>query len=226
MRRIADLSHVIEHGMQTYPGLPVPVVGDHLGFEESRDHYDEGITFQIGRIEMVANTGTYLDVPAHRFPDGYGLAELPLERVVEVPVTVVDVETTAITAAELGAAELRGRAVLLRTGWSDRWGTPAYGEGGHPHLTVSAIERLVAAEPAVVGIDSLNIDDTEGGGRPAHTGLLEAGIPIIEHLTALDRLDSARDMRLTALPVAVRGLGSFPVRVVVVWDEREHGTAP
>jgi arylformamidase len=217
MRHILDLSHPIEHGIVTYPGLPAPVIRDHLSFAESRSHYHEGTEFHIGGIEMVANTGTYLDVPSHRYPDGYGLAELQLERVFDVPITLIDVAGPAIEPDDLHDVDLASRAVLFRTGWSAHWGTPRYGSGGHPHLTSGTVDRLVAAAPAVVGIDSLNIDDTSSGHRPAHSELLAAGIPIVEHLTNLDRLPSDTEVRFTALPVAVRGLGSFPVRAIATW---------
>lgn len=219
MRHLVDLSHPIEHGTVTYPGLPAPVIGDHLSFTDSRSHYETGTEFQIGRIEMVANTGTYLDVPCHRYVDGYGLVDLPLDRVFDVPATVIDAAGPAIGPDSLGNLELAGRAVLFRTGWSSHWGTPRYGAGGHPHLTAESVERLVAEDVAVVGIDSLNIDDTSVGGRPAHSGLLAAGIPIVEHLADLDRLPTAgAEVRFTALPVAVAGLGSFPVRAVASWQ--------
>jgi arylformamidase len=218
MRHIIDLSHLIEHGMVTYPGLPTPVIRDHLSFVDSRSHYDEDTEFHIGAIEMVANTGTYLDVPCHRYADGYGLGDLPLARVFDVPATIIDTTGPAIGSECLGNADLSGRAVLFRTGWSAHWGTPRYGAGNHPHLTADSVERLVATDVAVVGIDSLNIDDTSNGDRPAHGGLLAAGIPIIEHLTNLECLpaDNA-DLRFTALPVAVEGLGSFPVRAIATW---------
>jgi arylformamidase len=218
-RQILDLSHRVEHGMVTYPGLPTPVIRDHLSFEGSRSHYDAGTEFQIGAIEMVANTGTYLDVPAHRYPDGYGLVDLPLHRVVDVPAVVVDAPGPAIEAATLGGVELRGRAALFRTGWSRFWGSGTYGGAGHPFLTAAAAEELVRQEPALVGIDSLNVDSTSVGERPAHSLLLGAGIPIIEHLTNLEQLPAGVGVRLTALPVAVVGLGSFPTRVVALWED-------
>jgi arylformamidase len=218
MRHIIDLSHDIEHGMITYPGLPAPRVRDHLSFEASRSHYGEGTEFHIGAIDMVANTGTYLDVPAHRYSDGYGLAELPLERVLDVPVAVIDASGhIAIPCDVLEGHRLSGRAVLFRTGWDRHWRTERYGAGGHPHLSTPLAEALVRARPALVGIDSLNVDSTDGHDRPVHSGLLAAGIPIIEHLAGLERLPADRDVRLTALPVAVRGLGSFPVRAVAHW---------
>jgi arylformamidase len=217
VRQLLDLSHPIEDGMVTYPGLPAPRITDHLSFEGSREHYAGGTEFHIGRIEMVANTGTYLDTPVHRFPHGWGLDQLPLERVVDVPAVIVRSPGPAIGSDDLASAALAGRAVLFHTGWSRHWGTPAYGAGGHPHLTGDAVQLLVEAGAALVGIDSLNIDATDTGERPAHTGLLAAGIPILEHLTGLERLPRDRDVRITAVPPAVRGLGTFPVRVVASW---------
>ena len=219
MRQLVDLSHRIEDAMTTYPGLPGPVIGEHLGFEASRGHYAPGTEFHIGRIEMVANTGTYLDTPVHRFPDGWGLEELPLERVFDVPAVVVDAASAIGTEVLPPPGDLVGRAVILRTGWSRHWGRSEYGAGGHPHLSEEAAEALVRAGVALVGIDSLNIDSTTGDERPIHTRLLAAGIPIIEHLTNLDQLPPDREVHVTALPPAVVGLGSFPVRVVASWAE-------
>jgi arylformamidase len=219
VRHLVDVSHTIEHGMVTYPGLPTPVIGDHISFDDSADHYAPGTEFHIARIEMVANTGTYLDTPAHRFRGADGLDALDLARVVDVPAVVVDSDATAIGAEVFRATDLSGRAVLVRTGWSRHWGTDRYLAGGHPFLTEEAVDVLASADPAFVGIDSLNIDDTSGGTRPAHTGLLGAGIPIVEHLTALDRVPAAVALRVTALPPAVRGMGTFPVRVVVTWED-------
>ena len=204
--------------MITYPGIPGPVISEHLSFDDSADHYAPGTEFRIARIELVANTGTYLDTPAHRFRDGAGLDALPLERVVDVPALVVDATGPAIGADAFAGVDVGGHAVLVRTGWSRHWGTDRYGAGGHPFLTDEAVDLLVGADPAVVGIDSLNIDDTATGTRPAHTGLLGAGIPIIEHLTGLDQLPAGVDVRVTALPPAVRGMGTFPVRVVASWE--------
>ena len=206
-----DLSHDVEHGMETYPGLPGPVIGDHLTRQASRAHYAPGYEFHIGSIQMVGNTGTYLDVPFHRFPDGYGLEELPLDRVADVPGVCLDTPGPAIGPGVLDGVEIEDRAILFRTGWSRHWGTGAYGGPEHPYLEAATAARLAAAGPALVGIDSVNIDGTATMERPVHTSLLAAGIPIVEHLTGLERLD--RDGFLfTAVPVKVHGLGSFPVR--------------
>jgi arylformamidase len=206
-----DLSHTVVDGMLTYPGLPPPAITDHLTFEDSRERYDEGTEFRIGRVEMVANTGTYLDTPAHRFREGLDLEGLPLRDVVDVPGVCVPAAGPAIGPDVLDGHDLEDRAVLFATGWDRAWGTEGYGSSGHPHLNAETVEALITADVALVGIDSVNIDDTSGGSRPAHTGLLGAGIPIVEHLTGLDRLID-REFRFTAVPVKVRGLGSFPVR--------------
>jgi kynurenine formamidase len=211
---IIDLSHAIADGTITYPGLPGPSISDHLSREASRERYAPGYEFQIGRIDMVANTGTYIDTPFHRFPDGHDLAGLDPARVLDVPGVVVDA-TGSVGAAPslLDGLELAGRAVLFHTGWDGHWGTDRYGQAGHPHLELPTAERLVDAGAAVVGIDSVNIDDTRTGERPIHTALLGAGIPIVEHLCRLGDL-RGRPFTFTALPPAVVGMGTFPVRAV------------
>jgi kynurenine formamidase len=211
--RLVDLSHAVEHGLVTYPGLPAPVISDHLTREASRERYAPGTEFQIGRIEMIANTGTYLDAPSHRFADGPDLAALPLESLADLPGVVVDVPAGArrIGPAALPAQRaLRGCALLFRTGWSRHFGTPAYGEG-HPFLSAELARELVRRAVALVGIDSLNVDDTEDAARPVHTALLAARIPVVEHLVNLEALP-ATGFRFFAVPVKVRGMGSFPVR--------------
>jgi kynurenine formamidase len=212
---IVDLSHPVGHGTITYPGLPGPAISDHLSREASRERYAPGYEFQIGRIEMVANTGTYLDTPFHRFPDGHDLTGLDLARVADVPGVVVEVPGQEAAADLLDGIDVRGRAVLFRTGWDAHWGTERYGEPDHPFLGVDAAEALVAGGASVVGIDSVNIDGTADGTRPIHTTLLEAGIPIVEHLTGLDAL-VGKPFRFFALPPAVEGLGTFIVRAVAV----------
>lgn len=213
-RRFVDLSHTIEHGMVTYPGIPGPELSDHLTREASRGHYAPGTEFHMARISMVANTGTYLDAPFHRFTDGSDLSAVPLEAVAGLRLVVVD--AGGADGPEIGAdavpdADLAGAAVVFRTGWDRLFGTEAYGAGGHPHLTTDAVDALVARRPALVGIDSVNIDDTAGGERPAHTGLLGAGIYVLEHLTGLGALDDSA-WELFAVPVKVAGMGTFPVR--------------
>lgn len=211
-RRLVEVSHEIEAGMVTYEGLPAPVVGEFLSREASRGKYGEGTTFSIGRVEMVANTGTYVDAPFHRFAEGADVAGLPLEHLADVEGIVVDASegVRAVGPERFDGVDLAGRAVLVRTGWSRHWRTPKYFRD-HPFLTRAAGERLVRGRAALVGIDSLNIDDTRDGTRPAHTLLLGAGIPIVEHLTNLDSLPPS-GFRFHAVPAPFRGLGSFPVR--------------
>jgi arylformamidase len=215
---IVDLSHPIRDGETTYPGLPAPVIGTHLSREASRARYAPGTEFDIGTIAMVGNTGTYLDTPFHRYPDGFDLAALPLASCVDVDGVVVRVhDRRAIDADALTDVETWHRAVLFDTGWSRHFGTPAYGVGA-PFLTEGAVRRLIDGGVTLVGIDSVNIDDTDGNARPAHSLLLGAGIPIVEHLTALDRLPD-RGFRVTALPAPVVGLGTFPVRAIARLDD-------
>jgi kynurenine formamidase len=216
MATIIDLSHVLEDGTVTYPGLPGPVISDHLSREASRQRYAPGYEFQIGRIDMVSNTGTYLDTPFHRYPDGHDLAGLDPARVVGVPGIVVDAgDDQEISPARLDGHEVAGHAVLFGTGWDRHWGTDRYGEADHPYLSVAAAERLAEGGAAVVGIDSLNIDGTRTGDRPIHSVLLAAGVPIIEHLTGLGRI-GGRPFTLVAVPPAIRGMGTFPVRALAV----------
>jgi kynurenine formamidase len=214
--RLVDLSHVVEDGMTTYPGLPGPVIRDHLSREASRAVYAPGTEFHIGRIEMVANTGTYLDTPAHRFAGRPDTADVALDSVAALRGVVVDAPGPAIGPEPFAGVDVAGAAVLVRTGWSQHWRTERYGAGGHPHLTAAAVDDLVARRPALVGIDSVNIDATTTGERPAHTGLLGAGILVLEHLTALDQLDEP-GFEVFAVPVKVRGLGTFPVRAFALY---------
>ena len=209
--RFVDLSHDITAGMTTYPGLPAPTIADHLTREAAEQVYGPGITFQIGLVTMCTNTGTYLDVPFHRFADGHDLTGLALERVADVPAVCLDrVGDAAIDLRDVDLDGLAGHAVLILTGHARRWGTDAYFHD-HPYLTAAAATALVDADVACVGIDSLNIDSTVGGDRPVHTTLLRAGIPIIEHLTGLDQLP--RDgFRFTAVPPKIEGCGTFTVR--------------
>lgn len=210
--RFLDLSHAVEHGIVTYKGLPAPVVCDFLSRADSRKHYAAGTEFQIGKIEMVGNTGTYVDSPFHRYAGGKDLAQLPLESLAELDALVVDLPrgARALEPSALAKLELAGRAVLVRTGWSKHYATDAYFEG-HPFVTRAAAELLVARGAKLVGIDSLNIDDTKDGARPAHTLLLGAEIPIAEHLTNLAELPR-EGFRFTAVPAKVKAFGTFPVR--------------
>jgi kynurenine formamidase len=216
-KRIVDLSHRIEDGMITYPGLPGPEIGEFLTRVASRDRYAPGTEFSIGQITMVGNTGTYMDSPYHRFADAADLAGVPLTSTVELPGIVVRVAGTAERAIDRGVLlphEVSGKAVLIHTGWDRHWGTEAYG-GDNPFLTRDAAEWLAVQGVALVGIDSLNIDDTHDGTRPAHTTLLAAGIPIVEHLTGLEALPPD-GFRFHAAPSAVRDLATWPVRAYAV----------
>jgi kynurenine formamidase len=207
------LSHVITAGMTTYPGLPGPEIGDHLSREASRDIYAAGTEFQIGRITMVANTGTYLDTPSHRYADGADLAGMPLSSMVDLDGLVVRVPdgVTAIDRLLLAPYDVAGRAVLIHTGWDRHWGTEAYGAGGHPHVTEDGADWLASQGAALVGIDSVNIDSTAGKSRPAHSALLAARIPIVEHLCGLEALPP-HGFRFHAAPPRIAGMGTFPVR--------------
>ena len=210
---IVDLSHTISDGMVTYPGLPGPTIGTHLSREASRERYAAGTEFFIGTISMVANTGTYMDAPFHRYPDGADLAALPAEASAALDGVVVrHIGGRAIEPGTLTDVDTWGRAVLFHTGWDRHFGTPAYGVGA-PFVTEATARRLVEGGATLVGIDSVNIDDTTGGERPAHSLLLAAGIPIVEHLTGLERLPD-RGFEFTALAPRVAGMGTFPVRAV------------
>ena len=209
--RHVDLSHVITPGMQTYPGLPVPVVEDHLSRTAAEEIYGPGITFQIGMVHLCTNTGTYIDVPFHRFANGHDLTGLALERVAAVPAVCIDARgQQVIDLSEDQLAGLAGHAVLVLTGHAEHWGTDRY-FGPHPYLTAATAQRLVDIGVACVGIDSLNIDTTEGGERPVHTTLLGAEIPIVEHLTGLEALP-ADGFTFTAVPPKIEGAGTFTVR--------------
>lgn len=212
MSGLIDLSHVVADGMVTYPGLPVPVISDHLSRAGSHTRYAPGTEFQIGKIEMVANTGTYVDAPSHRYADGADLADLPLESLADIDGVVIRRVGTgrSVERDAFAGIPVRGRAVLIHTGWDRHWGTPAYGSG-NPFVSRAAAEYLVEQGARLVGIDSLNIDDTADGTRPAHTILLGARVTIVEHLTGLERLPDS-GFRFFAVPVKVRGMGSFPVR--------------
>ena len=216
-KRIVDLSHVIEHGMTTYPGLPAPHICDFWTREGSAENYDDGSSFQIGRIDMVANTGTYLDSPFHRYADGIDLADLPLRSLADLPGIVVRRQwenELATDAAHFEGLDIGGKAVLIHTGWDRHWRTERYGEG-HPFLTADAADWLIASGAVLVGIDSNNIDDTRVRARPVHTKLLGANIPICEHMTKLGGLPD-EGFRFSAVPPKVRGMGTFPVRAYAV----------
>lgn len=216
---IVDLSHVIEEGMVTYKGLPAPLICDHLSRVQSRQHYGEGTEFQIDRIEMVGNTGTYLDTPYHRYADGYDLAGLDLERIANSPGVVIRIEGSrgrAIDWAAFAASDVSGKAVLVHTGWDRHWRTDQYFEG-HPYLTEAAAAYLRDQGAILVGIDSFNIDNVDGNTRPVHSTLLAAGIPIVEHMTNLGALPIT-GFRFTAAPPKVKAMGTFPVRAHATID--------
>lgn len=211
-----DLSHTIEHGLVTYKGLPAPIVCDYLSREDSKKFYDEGTQFQIGKIEMVTNTGTYIDCPFHRFEHGKDLSEVALEAFADLPAVVIRVpytQTLAVTADHVKNYEIRNRAVLIHTGWGDaHWNTEQYYEN-HPFVTREAAEYLRDCDVKLVGIDSHNIDDTRGKSRPVHTTLLGAEILIVEHLCNLSLLPDD-DFTFSAVPPKFKGVGTFPVRAM------------
>jgi len=211
--RLAELSHVIRPGMVTYPGLPGPAITPYLTREASRARYAPGTEFAIDQLTMIGNTGTYLDAPSHRFADGPDLAAIPLARTADLPAVVIRVTGSLrreITAGALAAVDVRGKAVLLHTGDDARFGTAQYAADAH-FLTRDGAAWLAGRAPALVGIDAVNIDDIADGERPAHTLLLGAGIPVIEHLTGLDQLPPAGAL-FTAVPLRIQGLGTIPVR--------------
>jgi kynurenine formamidase len=211
---LIDVCHTVEHGMITYKGLPAPVITDHLTREDSKKIYVPGTEFQIGRIEMVANTGTYLDSPFHRYADGVDLAGLDLSSLANLEglvVRTVDSSERGIPASTLAGLDLSGKAVLFQTGWDRHWRTEAYADGTHPFVAAETAEYLAEGGAALVGIDSYNIDDTNDGNRPAHSILLRHGIPIVEHLCGLGELPD-QNFRFFAVPVKVKGFGTFPVR--------------
>jgi kynurenine formamidase len=214
---VIDLSHPIRAGLITYPGLPAPVITPHLTREDSRRIYAPGTEFAMDLITMIGNTGTYLDSPFHRYRDGADLAGLDLSTLVGLRAEVFhltdgwDSARRGIGAETLADRDIRGAAVLLHTGWDRHFGTERYGVGA-PYLSAAAAQHLIDAGAVLVGIDSVNIDDTESGGeRPAHTLLLGADVHVVEHLTNLDALPP-RGARFTAAPPAIEGFGTFPVR--------------
>ena len=218
MATFIDLCHIIEDGMLTYIGLPGPKIGDHLSREDSRPHYAAGTTFQIGKIEMVANTGTYIDAPFHRYAEGRDLSKLPLASVANLDGVVFHVTSAerAITPDLFEGSRVADTAVLIHTGWDRHWGTDKYFEN-YPYLTRKSAEYLKSAGAVLVGIDSLNIDDNTDGTRPAHTILLGSDIPIVEHLCNLSALPDT-GFKFFAVPAPVQAVGSFPVRAFAMVD--------
>jgi kynurenine formamidase len=213
MTSLIDVSHTVEHGMVTYKGLPAPLICDYLNRQESRKRYAPGVEFQIGKIEMVAHTGTYVDSPFHRYADGKDLAALPLTSLANLECLVARFTAhpdRAIDRLPFSAEQVRGRAVLIHTGWDRHWRTDEYFER-HPYLTGELAEWLVAAGAVLVGIDSFNIDCVDTGERPVHSVLLGHEIPIVEHLRGLSALPE-QGSRFFAVPVKVKQFGTFPVR--------------
>jgi arylformamidase len=208
-----DLSHTVHDGLVTYGGLPAPVICDYLSREESRTHYASGTEFQIAKIEMISNTGTYVDCPFHRYADGKDLSEVGLERFVDLPGIVIRAdyrEGLAVTAERFKNRVLTDRAILVHTGWAAHWGTEAY-FGEHPFLTEAAAAYLRDSRVRLVGIDSLNIDDTRGDTRPAHSILLASEILVAEHLCNLQDVPD-EGFWFSAIPPKFKGVGTFPVR--------------
>ena len=200
--------------MVTYRGLPAPAISDWLSRDASTARYGPGTTFQIGKIELLANTGTYIDAPFHRYEDGRDVAGYALDMVADLPGVVVRVKGGSgrpIDAARFAKLDVKGKAVLVHTGWDAHWRTDTYSAGQHPFLTREAAEYLMKAKAALVGIDSLNIDDDKDGARPAHTILLGGGVAIVEHMTNLGALPDS-GFSFFAVPPRVKGMGSFPVR--------------
>lgn len=211
--RLIDVSHTVEAGMVTYKGFPAPVICDYLSREASRRLYAAGTEFQFGRIDMVANTGTYLDSPFHRYADGNDIAALPLESLANLGCLVARIEPggpRAIDTLPFRAQDVRGKVVLIHTSWDRHWRTDQYFEG-FPYVTADLARWLRDAGVAMVGIDSHNIDSTDGGERPVHSTLLGAGVPIIEHLCGLNCVPESGS-KFFAVPVKIKGLGTFPVR--------------
>jgi kynurenine formamidase len=218
MARLIDLSHEIEHGMVTYKGMPAPAISDWLSREASSTRYAPGTTFQIGKIDLLANTGTYIDAPFHRYDRGRDVAGYRLESVADLPAVVVratERKARALDGSRFKDRDVKGKAVLIHTGWDAHWRTDTYSAGQHPFLTRDAAEHLADAGAALVGIDSLNIDDDKDGARPTHTVLLGAGVAIVEHMTNLAALPDA-GFRFFAVPPKVKGMGSFPVRAFAI----------
>ena len=208
-----DLSHVIHDGLVTYKGLPAPIICDYLSREESRGRYAPGTEFQIGKIEMVTNTGTYVDCPFHRYEDGKDLSEVALECFADLEGIVIRADYRkglAVTAEAFKGKKIRGRAVLIHTSWDEYWTTDKYYEN-HPFLTEDAAVYLKQCGAKLVGIDSMNIDDTRGNARPVHSTLLRDEILIAEHLCNLSNVPD-EGFTFTAVPPKFKGAGTFPVR--------------
>lgn len=220
MKKLIDLNHEIEYGMITYKGMPGPVMTDFLSREDSRKNYAPGTEFQIGRIEMVGNTGTYVDSPFHRYPDGSDLADLPLESLANLDgilVHAVSRNARGLDDSLFPFEILQNKALIIHTGWDQYWRTEQYSSGEHPFIPEQVAKLLTESGVRLVGIDSYNIDDTKGSNRPAHSLLLKAAIPIVEHLCNLESLPD-RNFRFFAVPPKVKRFSSFPVRAFAIVD--------
>ncbi len=214
---LIDLSHTVEDGLITYKGLPAPIICDYLSREASHKVYAEGTEFVIGKIEMVSNTGTYLDSPFHRFADGKDLSDLSLEQLAHLEGVFIHVPQSngrIIDESWFASLDVRGKAVLIHTGWAQHWKTDQYFEG-HPYLTEGAAHVLKAGGATLVGIDTYNIDDITDGRRPVHTVLLGSDILIVEHMCNMEAIPDGRPLRFYAVPVKVKAFGTFPVRAFV-----------
>ncbi len=217
MARLIDLSHPIHNGMPAYPGFPEPHIGAHLTHEESRSHYQGRAEFYVSRYDIVGSLGTYMDSPFHRYPEGIDLSQIPLEKVADLPGVVVDARRSprrALGPELLEGLRVRGKAVLFRTDWSERWGTPAYWEPA-PYLSAELCRTLVARGAILAGVDFWNVDDTADPSRPAHSTLLAGGVLIVENLANLAALPLG-GFRLHAAPLAIRGGAAVPLRVYAV----------
>ncbi|MDB3936487.1 cyclase family protein [Granulosicoccus sp.] len=221
MKTLIDLSHTIEDGLITYKGLPAPIICDFLSREESKKHYADGTTFQIGKIEMCSNTGTYLDSPFHRYEEGKDISELDLESLASlegVKITI-NADETAISESCFKNADVQGKAVLIQTNWSKHWNTEQYYEN-HPYLTERAADILRDNGAVLVGIDTYNIDDVSGNERPVHSTLLGAEVLIVEHMCNLNSVPDT-GFRFYAIPVKVKGFGTFPVRAFAEFETND-----
>jgi kynurenine formamidase len=212
MKKFIELNHTLEDGMMTYPGLPRPKIGAFLDHAASRSRYENRAEFYLGKVEMVCNLGTYIDSRFHRYPEGEDLSQIPLERVAGVPGMVLDGPVSQNRSITLTADPLQftARAVLIRTGWDERWGTERYWNPG-PYLSEESIDLLIRSKATLVGVDFWNVDDTADPSRPVHTRLLAANILIIEHLCNLSALPR-KGFRFYAVPLRIVRGASFPVR--------------
>jgi len=219
---LIDLSHIVENGMQTYQGLPAPIICDYLTREASKSHYQKGTSFQIGVVTLCSNTGTYVDVPFHRYEDGEDLSEIALSSLanLECIKIVLPSKHSRVEKEHLEGINFKDKAVLFETNWSKHWGSEKYFED-HPFVTKEAAITLRDGGAIFVGIDSYNIDDVKGDARPCHTTLLKAGIPICEHMTNLKELPE-KDFKLFAVPVKMKGMGTFPVRAFGIVENSQN----